>query len=156
MTRRIARTWAALAFVVGVGFSLLGCASSAPPVRAEVRAVPSEQVEIFWIKVDPVDGGARVNGMVRRAGMSRAALWGHLHVSANLSGSSRVVNADTRWNGNLSARVRRSASFSVVIRDVAAEQLKSLTVEYRSTADTALAPDSQLNHPDEGGFSDAW
>lgn len=76
MTRRIARTWAALAFVVGVGFNLLGCASSAQPPRAEVRAVPSEQVEIFWIKVDPVDGGVRANGMVRRAGMSRAVLWG--------------------------------------------------------------------------------
>jgi len=138
---RVTRTWAVLPLVVGVSFSLPGCVSTSPPLQAEVRTFPSEQIEIFWTKVYPVNGGIRVSGTVRRAGMSRAALWGHLHVSADLSGSDRTVSADTRWNGNLSARARRSARFSVFIRDVAAEKLESVTVEYRHAADPASAPD---------------
>lgn len=143
---RLARRRAILPLVVGTTFLFFGC-MSAPPLQTVVETLPDNQVEIFWVRAYPRRDGILVTGQVRRAGMSQAVLWGHLHVSASVEGAREPVSVDTRWIGRLSSRVRRSARFSVLIPAVPIDRLRSVSVEYRTGQDTS--PDDGLNGRNE-------
>ena len=129
----LARQWVALPLAAGTAM-IAGCVS-VPPVQTRVHAVADERIEIFWVRAYPGKDGVLVTGQVCRAGVSKPALGGHLHVSANLADSERPVSIDTRWTGSLSARVRRSARFSVLIPAVPNDRLHSIRVEYRDSRD---------------------
>tara|TARA_R110000782_G_scaffold270458_1_gene371377 strand:- start:5184 stop:5669 length:486 start_codon:yes stop_codon:yes gene_type:complete len=133
---RLARQRAIVPFVVGMAFLFAGC-TSAPPLQTVVETLPDKQVEIFWARAYPRRDGVLVTGQVRRAGMSQAVLWGHLHVSVSIEGATEPVSVDTRWIGRLSSRVRRSARFSVLIPAVSIDSLRSISVQYRTGQDTS-------------------
>ena len=135
MAARSSRQWAVLPLAAGMTL-LVGCAS-APPLQAGIKVVPDERMEVFWVRAYPGKEGVLVTGQVRRTGMSKPALGGHLHVTAEMEDRHQPASVDTRWTGSLSGRVRRSARFSVLVPAVPADRLRSIRVEYRAGRDAA-------------------
>lgn len=132
---RSSRQWAVLPLAAGTAL-LAGCAS-APPLQARIKVVSDERMEIFWVRAHPGKEGVLVTGQVRRAGMSKPALGGHLHVTAEMEDRHQPASVDTRWTGSLAGRVRRSARFSVLVPAVPVDRLRSIRVEYRAGLDAA-------------------
>ncbi len=130
------RNSAVAPMILAVALALPACATPPPLPDAAIRTVPDRRVAISRARISPVAGGLAVTGTIRRADMNRAALWGHLHIAARLTGAGRIVSMDTRWAGNLSARTRRPARFTALLRDVKADEVETVFIEYRTSDDT--------------------
>src|SRR3546814_3256118 len=78
-------------------------------------------------------------GTVRRPGLAKGTIWGHLHIVGMFDDRRPPITVDARW-GSLSSRGSRSASFSAVLPTSDPLAIKSVRSEYRAERDRARSP----------------